>query len=1040
MSSVLNHARSLSGTPRRRACLLIKSRLDKENPRTNSFALNSRHSFAPAFRPGSLRSFQSAALLNVPASRPIEILPPQENRLPSQTSDGSTAVDHHAPAYPVAKADTGNKKTKLVPASANIEAKPKKIKPKPAEYLTKALRNGGHSLGHGDQLTSIDCAPHKFAPGNRNEQKTAGRPKKPSLPVILGEYIREIDPLLSLAPSARVEKDLDDALQLVFRDTNSDYLASRGYTCTDVTSWAWVLTSRSPHEAAVRLFSLETDKARSDSTGPAIPPFITLHLLRQQDIDAHTFRLLLIHSLHLMSGQPLPPSDSPALPVEMDPEPLPNNSYISLDLGTCMILVARLIRHARRVWPPALLAVARAFAQFITLPRRNAARGSAEEGSHDDRVKTEKLNECLWLLSLPTNISPYRSTPIQQQAQFELLRSMAAHKPVLPVTRQGYRAVVAIQLAHKKTFEERQSAELKAPSWPPWKEEKLGIDSLRGNDGMFSRAMQVLSQMADAGYSRRLWEDISSILAGWDTDHSPTVQTRAVVRRPHSLPDTQAFKPNHHEIWVARIRATRTIREAWACFLAYENQNLPPKGAIFAAMGEKLVYQKTAVEHRFDYAGSALPGDGREVHPEPASARDIIYVPTEPPTLDEFLEQMLAHGFRPSGRFLSLLLQSASSMHSGLRYLTYSDLTDSQVATLTMVQADTRKYLTIDLESFHAVPDSIFASFVKLMCAHSTIATSVVHSHNILTADRFPALVAHGHPDGRNIDLLAHAREHPEDNRYPLALWHAIQLTNLRRSPYPPAWKHILSTLARGNFGGIHGSRTQSLQRILAWHQILKILGWMRQRDVELGDHGFQTLCVAFTKAIDAAYRYPGTAEQSFLLIHKARIRRLKDTDEGDNDFEAFLQHALQVLKHQFDYLVLPASKTSVHAERSVFAVSGASDVHPSVPSILHTPSPATLHAFVRAMGLIGDDEGLLHLLQWMSQSADVLRDAADEHSNGDRMMHRTLVAIRVFLERRHERTVDHRVPSDVVQEAYDLVRRTGWDWPSDAEVEDYCL
>jgi hypothetical protein len=33
---------------------------------------------------------------------------------------------------------------------------------------------------------------------------------------------------------------------------------------------------------------------------------------------------------------------------------------------------------------------------------------------------------------------------------------------------------------------------------------------------MFSRAMQVLSQMKDAGYSHRLWEDISSILAGWD--------------------------------------------------------------------------------------------------------------------------------------------------------------------------------------------------------------------------------------------------------------------------------------------------------------------------------------------------------------------------------------------------------------------------------------------------------------------------------------------------------------------------------------------
>lgn len=919
-------------------------------------------------------------------------------------------------------------------ASPNI-----RVKPKPAEYLSKALRNGGHILGNEDQLINIDCARHKRFHANRIEPKTVGRPKKPSLPVILGEYIREVDPLLSHAPSERGEKDLDNALQLVFRDTNHRYLVSRGYTCADVTSWAWILTSRSPHEAAVRLFSLETDKARFGSKGPSVPPFITLYLLRQQGIDAHTFRLLLIHSLHLMSGQPLPPSDSLAQPAEEDIEILPNNSHISLDLGTCMILVTRLISHARHVWPPALLTVARAFAQFITPAGANAAQRPASEGNHDDRVKTEKLNECLWFLSLPTKVSPYRSTPIQQQAQFELLRAMAAHKPVLPVTRQGYRAVVAIQLAHKKTFEERQSAELKAPSWPPWKEEKLGIDSLRGNDGMYSRAMQVLSQMADAGYSRRLWEDISSILAGWDTDHSPTVQTRAVVRRPQSLPDSHTFKPNHQEIWVARIRSTRTIREAWACFLSYQNQDLPPKGAIFAAMGEKLIYQKNEIERRFDRTSSALPGDGREIHPEPASARDIIYVHTEPPSLDEFLEDMLAHGFRPSGRFLSLLLQSASSMHSGLQYLVCSGLTDAQVSTLTVVQADARKYQTIDLESFLAVPDLIFASFVKLLCAHSKTAAAGARNGNILTADRFPALVAHGHTGGQKIDYVAYAREKPEENYYPRALWHAIQLTKLRRNPYPPAWKHILSSLARGSFGEVYGSRTQSLQRILAWHQILKILGWMRQRDVELGDYGFQTLCVAFTKAIDAAYRHPGTAEQSFLLIHKARIRRLKDTEEGDNDFEAFLQHALQVLKRQFDHLVLPASKTSAQAERSVFAVFGASEGLPSVPSILHTPSPATLHAFVRALGSIEDDEGLLHVLRWMSQSADLLREAADEHSNGDRMMHRTLVAIRVFLERRHERTVDHRVPSDVVEEASDLVRRTGWDWPSDADVEDYC-
>lgn len=911
-----------------------------------------------------------------------------------------------------------------------------RIKPIPSEYLSKALRNGGHALGHGSRQTGNDHACPEHGNRKKTEPRTVGRPKKPSLPVILGEYIREVDPLLSHAPEGR---DLDTALKKVFRDKNNEYLTSRGYAAIDVTSWAWIMTSRNVHEAAVRLFFLETDMTKHGAKTPCIPPFITLHLLRQENMDAHTFRLLLIHSLHLMSGRPLARDDNNLAEFgENETNQLPHALRTTMDSGTCMIFAVRLIRHARRVWPQALLTIARAFAQFFTTPRASETPRSVMKMRHDDRVKTAKFNECLWLLSLPARISPYRSASIQQQAQFELLRAMATNKPVLPVTRQGYRAIVAIQLAHKKTVEERQSAELKSPSWPPWKEEKLGIDSLRGNDGMFSRAMHVLTQMKDAGYSRHLWEDISSILAGWDTDYSPTVQTRAMARRPQHLLDCHTPKPHHPELWVARIRSTRTVREAWACFLSYQDQGLPPKGSVFAAMAEKLIYRRIIIRQNDDHTSAALPGDGREVHPEPSSARDIIYVPTEPPSLDEFLEQMLSQGFRPSGRFLGLLLQSASSLHAGLKYLRCSALTDAQVTALSVVQAESSRYDEISLEALQSVPDLIFASFIKFLSTHSDIVSPNARNPGVLTADRFPALVPRGHSRGKRINLMTYAEENPGENHYPRALWHAIQLTKLRKVPYPPAWKHILSALTRQRSNSGHTPKSRGLQRILAWHQALKALGWMRERNVELGEDGFQTLCVAFTKAIDAAFRHPGTAELSFLLIHKAHIRHLKAETET-NDFEVFLRHALHVLKDQFDHLVLPASKTPEHAENSVFSTAHGSDKELTLPLMLHTPTPATLHAFVRALGSIGDDDGLLHLLQWMSWSVDILKETAAEHSNGDRMMRRTFVAVRVFLERRQEQTVDSRVPSEVLQEAEDLVRRAGWDWPSDAEVEEYC-
>ncbi|KAG0155144.1 hypothetical protein PDIDSM_717 [Penicillium digitatum] len=990
----------------------------------------SRNSLA-SLSSGSFRSFQSDAFLNVPESfaidtQPLHLVDQFKNKRPdfSLEEQCATALQH------TVNSTLGEKrlnKTRSI-----------RVKPKPAEYLSKALRNAGHALGYNGQSAVLDRAHPKIAHETQNQLKTVGRPKKPSLPVFLGEYIREVDSLLSCTSGKRSNKDLDVALQKVFRNTNHDYLLSRGYDAADVTAWAWIMKSQNTHEAMIRLFLFETDRAKSGATSPSIPPFISLHLLRQQNLDAHTFRLLLIHSLHLMSGHTFPIAETSAGVVEQDPELFPGDFRPQIDTGTCVILVVRLIRHARRVWPQSLLTIARAFARFLSIPRADDAKRSVSVTRHDDRVKTSKFNGCLWLLSIPANIAPYRSTSIQQQAQFELLRAMATHKPVLPVTRQGYRAVVAVQLAHKKTFEERQSAELKAPSWPPWKEEKLGIDSQRGNEGMFSRAMQVLSQMKDAGYSHRLWEDISSILAGWDTDHSPTVQTRAMMRRPQALPDRHGSKTNHHEMWVARIRSTRTVREAWACFLSYQDRGLPPKGSIYAAMAEKLIYRRNTIESEFDQLSHALPGDGREVHPEPASARDIIYVPTEPPSVDEFLDQMRGRGLRPSGRFLGLLLQSATSLRSGLDYLQCSGLAKAQIEALSIVRAKSRTYHTLDLDAFHKLPDFVFASFIKLLCTHSDIASLDIGNRNILTADRFPALIAADCSTGAKVDLIAYSEEHPGNQHHPRALWHAIQLTKMRRAPYTPAWTHILSALTRDRLTGYYGPRSRSLQRILAWHQALRALSWMRQRDVELGEEGFRILCVAFTKAVDAALRHPGTAEHSFMLIHKARIRRLKAKNDGDDEVDALMQHALQVLKHQFDHLVLPASRTTEHAERSVFAAEMNSETQLHVPSMLQIPSPATLHAFVRALGSVGDDEGLLHLLHWMSRSADLLKEAADEHANGDKMMRRTLVAIRVFLERRQQR-IDTRVPSDSIVEACDLVSRTGWDWPSDAEVIEYC-
>jgi hypothetical protein len=843
-----------------------------------------------------------------------------------------------------------------------------------------------------------------------------------------------VEPSLVRHSETAKGENLNVVLAEVFRTDSRQFLTERGFDVEDVVSWAWIMKSRTHHQAVSRMFALEADSKTS-----RVPTFIPLFLLKEQYLDAQSFRLLLIYSLHLMSGQPFPALDN--LPATVDTHSYPPSTELSpsIDRSTCMIMVVRLIRHARQVWPEALPIIARSFSQFLTAgPVKEGGLSSFAEHKLNG-FRTAKFNSCLELLSLPTKIHPFRSSNIQQEAQFELLRAMATHEPVLPLTRRGYRAVIAVQMAHKKTTEERLSAELKAPSWPPWKEERLGIDAQRGNEGIISRAMNVLSQMKEAGYSHQTWEEMCSVLAGWDTDGSPTVQTRSLVHQTRSLSRERDVDPNHYAIWVARIRATRTVREAWACFLAYRDQNLPMKAAIHVAMAEKLIFREKAVKRGSDHRSSALPGDGREVHPEPASARDLIYVKTEPPSSHEFLEQILSEGFRPSGRFLALLLESTSSFRLGLRYLQCSDLTDEQITALCTPWYQQPLGKAHLIKALQSLPDYIFASFIKLLCS-SFFATAKSVSPRTPLLYHFPVLMAGKQKPEPMADLFHFEQELGGPCR-PKTLWHAVQLVKLLKPACHQAWSHVLNTLSQKSTSRrpwvrscLSGNlRDQDLYRILVWQEALAVLRLMKARKLDLCMKNFQSLCLAFKRAVDAGTHHDGLLEEASQLMHRPSLARINS--DGQEPFDAMVANGLEVLKSQFDGLVLPASKTSELAERSVFTME--SETH--VLAGLHVPSYATLHSFVRVLGLVGDDEGLLYLLRWMSESATRLNEVADEELNGAAMKHQTLTAIRIFLEKLH-RPDDARVASDHrVQEAYDLVSQTpGWEWPSDEDVERY--
>ncbi|GAB1194614.1 hypothetical protein APSETT444_003860 [Aspergillus pseudonomiae] len=956
--------------------------------------------------------------------------------------------------------------------------------PTPTEYLIDTLQNVVH------RPDGVTCQNWTFTSRNPNDRLMPPLDRKQrikfkiehrvSLQEITADYIYHVDRLLDGAGEEGVKGnsiELDAALRKVFLNKEyRKYLRARQYSVKDVVSWAWILKSRTPYVAILRILTLELQsnpKEKGGSAARTIPPFIPLLLLRQ-GLDTKAFRLLLIYSLRLISGQPHPKLGTPMCASNddalFDEIHLSDNAKPLIDPNTCATFVVRLLHHARQLWPQAQLPIVRTFAFYLTLLEPEGAGTMASATPRNVQVLAGKCNTFLRLLSLPCRQGPFTSASIQQQAQFELLRAMARNQPVLPVTRRGYQAIIAVQLAHKKTLAERQSAELKAPSWPPWKEEKLGLDSQRGIEGLRSRAMRVMSQMKEAGYAHSRWEEVSSIFAGWDTDKSPTIQTRTLARQPWRLRG-RVGNAGHHAIWEARIRATRTVREAWACFLSYRDQGLPPRGSIYTAMAEKLIYRRNALYTNFDQTSHALPGDALETFPEPLSARDLIYVHTEPPTLDELLTQMLSDGIRPQARFLSLLLRHAPSFRSGLEYLSCSDLSNEQIRALCTVWAHKSVYDEQSRKVVNELPAHLFSAFVYFLCKFSTFGElSARHAR-----DAFPIILGSSQMAQGETSTLFSQDEYlgnGKEYRHPKTLAHAIELLRVRHPGSPQAWVFVLSALNKDRVTSRFPNMNRNIQRVIAWHEILEITGRMEYHDIQLGLPGFQTLCSGFSRAVNAGIQSLDAVEEALEVVGDAANQgKLAYIGLACPRFEDMVQNGLRGLKDQFDRLVLPDSRTPSLFGSGRPSSGNATDAQVILPPLLHVPSPAVLHAFVRSLGLAEDYDGLLSLLRWMSQYAAPLKEASDEYLNGAVMMRRTLVAMRLFLEGYQERQsweslrwtasaaqarglggYEHTSevsPEDSerlsfsdpnLQEAYDIVTATHvWGpWPSDEEVEEY--
>ena len=959
------------------------------------------------------------------------------------------------------------------------------VRTAPSASLVAALQESGHfyavpasivqktDLSHVSPLalsTRGEITPPKGRA--RVHTRKASVPSR-GLQSLLAQYVRIIDPILrQSSPSSNLgsfENDLDQALLKVLDEEALVLLGSKGYGVTDLTAWAWLLTAKSSETAALRLVTLANSRPKgSETMASPIPTFLYLFLLRRKHISSRALRTLILHAWDRLQGR----RNSSWATEEAATLHLPTGQdrfikrskqsfqgpryYQTMSESTIMVMIIRLLRHARKVWPAAFMSIAAMLTKHVN--GLSGARSPLSPRAPDERTHmrlTFLYNKVLSLLALPSSMNPFRSVPYHQRAQFTLLRRMSEYQPPLAINREGYRAFARVQLAHRKTLRERDWAELKARSWPPWKEERLGIDAEKGVEYGMSRAQESLLRLKEAGYSMQMWDNAASVLAGWDTDRSPTIQTRTLLRKPttshHSWAvSTQVSKTESESaLWAARIRATRTVNEAWACFLTWMDRKLTHSQSVYYAMFEKLVFDKKrrrresnstieeAVQSDIVHESPDLPGDSKEVPAVPTSPREAVYVRTPPPSVDDLFNTMVQNGIKPSGRCLAFLLSHAESLGVGMKYLRASNLPPSIVRGLvnrhSTDHADEVKQLGL-------IPHYLLAAFIKLLSRF----TNPISSGYVKATEGLMPLSIGLDNSGTLISGYRARRTSP--------LVHAFNLISACKPLYRPPWNSLLSSLARP--GVIVDTSTHSddsdSQDMLSWEIAVQLLHQMRNIGLDLDFQGFQIVCAAYEKALLASLRVLEALRTKTKAVFADSLVNTPDSPEEVDpslflsvNAEQVIDHGLDRVKGFFRELVqLPPSGGCITTTASA---QQPDMLDPAIllPQLMEVPAPAQLHAFVRILGIRQDYDGILDLVSWMAKFAPELRAVAEEARNGATLMRRTLIAVRVFTERSwlDIDEVEDDASEAIMQQIYEVIENIpDWGgWPTDTEVYAYC-
>ncbi|KAF2129865.1 hypothetical protein P153DRAFT_315201 [Dothidotthia symphoricarpi CBS 119687] len=736
-----------------------------------------------------------------------------------------------------------------------------------------------------------------------------------------------------------------------------DWLSSKGFDAADIKPWA--LSLLNPDSlAAAEIFK----------PGAESPPFFLIPLfLRREHIKVFALGVVMRH-----------------INLRVKDE--------SMDWTTLKILAIRLLRHARKLWPESIPWIAALFTAEAT-KIHDGVHGLKPLSPQILSGVTQFCNAFLMLISLPTNVNPIKDSLYQEKAQFDVLQFMANCTPAITVTRTGFRSVTRVQLTHTKTTQEKEWAELKGPSWPPWKEDRTAMDEDKGYEFGASRASKILHRMYEAGYTARGWEDVAGIYAGWDTDLSPTIQTRTPL--PHFSSQYRDQRHLGHLLWAGRIRTTRTRREAWACFLAHESSGAPAHQEVYMAMFEKLhhleikrsstaEFQPDVIQDPEQPAHVLLPGDMKEVSTDPTSPLHLVHLSESIPTYEQLCDRMCSKRIRPTKRFLAFLLDTCPDFGTVLRMLELAklDYNGGIGHLLTGTHGND--------SSVHHIPGYLLAAFIRFLCRFSR------HLHLLPQTPGFVSPEQHAYRFKLNRQYL---------------LEYAYALLSHYQPHYRPAWTAFMEKVLFNKFDPELQLKDQNGnamgQSTLQYRIIFEMVDKMANIGLDIDDVQFLLLCTVTRYSAQLAHKGTTSIEHAKHIL-----------STGSPRLRAFFRNLVGA--NADTHTLNPAAK----------------------PLPPHVPGPAALHAYVRALGILRDYEGLYSFSTWLAKHhVEVTARAQAQHS-GSKMLFRMLVALRAAMGGWLEEGQDKRpkAPQDIVllvKRQIESVEEWGG-WPSQKYVQLY--